>query len=445
MGRLVDLGYVNQMTDADSIIGNFGGAPKQMTIADFRNHLNDNDAEVLNDLAFYIDVNKASTLGSTRVDVGGNMHMRRLWEDSAIPCLMDANGNFCRLNRENCQYTTDGDYILESDGTIKSTYAHGDVMIILPQTYGRVQTITVGNNTWERLWLSLVPLPNGYIIPQQVVGKFKCSISSSKLRSLPGVVPAGSQTINGFFNYAQARSKNHGLANLDFRNHLLFHMMSKYAYRDAQNCKNSTDSNPVWGVGLDGSENSGGWAAQNGIKTGHTLTLGMEDNKIQILDTASNTCHGVNVLGFENPWGQYWEMVQGLCSVGSDVYNWRSNFMPTGTPTAESFANVEHVKLTRATSDNVCGMNIIASQNGQGVYMIPKQSLSGVSYGDYYWYAASGQLWLFGGSSGGGSNCGLADAASDDVWSYSSSDFSARLAFYGDVTEVSPQRFRELA
>ena len=103
MGRLVDLGYVNQMTDADSIIGNFGGAPKQMTIADFRNHLNDNDAEVLNDLAFYIDVNKASALGSTRVDVGGNMHMRQLWEDSAIPCLMDDNGNFCRLNRENCQ------------------------------------------------------------------------------------------------------------------------------------------------------------------------------------------------------------------------------------------------------------------------------------------------------------------------------------------------------
>ena len=38
------------------------------------------------------------------------------------------------------------------------------------------------------------------------------------------------------------------------------------------------------------------------------------------------------------------------------------------------------------------------------------------------------KLWLFGGNSGNGSNCGLACANSADAWSDSSSDISARLA-----------------
>jgi hypothetical protein len=160
-------------------------------------------------------------------------------------------------------------------------------------------------------------------------------------------------------------------------------------------------------------------------------------------DANSNTCHCVNVAGFENPWGQKWEMVQGLCSVGTDVYCWRNNWLPTGTPTAESFTNVEHVKLTRATSA-VTGMNIIESQQGQGVYMIPKQSLSGVSYGDGFWYAASGQLWLFGGPSGNGSYCGLAYADSNSAWAGSSASGSARLAYYGSLNKVSATKMKEL-
>ena len=90
-------------------------------------------------------------------------------------------------------------------------------------------------------------------------------------------------------------------------------------------------------------------------------------------------------------------------------------------------------------------MNIIASENGQGVYMIPKESLSGVGYGDYFWYAESGQLWLFGGASGNGSACGLAYASSDAAWTRASAHSSARLAYYGPLNKVSAARFKELA
>ena len=444
--KLTDKDFVTKMSGTNSIFGNFGGKVGQITLDNFRNALNANDEQVLNNLAFYIDVNKASSLGSTRVDVGGNMNMRSLWENSAISILMDENGNYCELNRNDCRYTSEGDYLLTSDGTIVSEFAHGDFMKIIPVTYGRIQQVTVGATTVLRLWLSLVPLPGGYTIPQLVVGKFKASIVSGKMRSLPGQVPANSQTIRDFWDKAQLRSKNHGLANLDFRNYLLFHMMSKYAYRDCQNCKGA-DGTLIWGVGLDGTESTGSdkFSVQRYIKTGHTLSLGDYDGKAAVLDSNNATVHGVNVAGFENPWGQYWEMIGGLCSVGTDVYHWRSNVMPTGTPTAASFEHIDHVVLQRSTSSGVTHMNMIASEQGQGCYMIQKASADGISYGDNYWYGASGQLWLFGGTSYDGAYCGLAYAFSVYAWTYSHATCSARLAYYGSLNKVSSTQFKALA
>lgn len=444
MKKLTDAPFVSSVAGENSLFGNFGNSFGQIKVEDFVKTLNFNDDLVLNQLAFYIDVNKASSLGSTRVDVGGNMNMREMWENSAVSILMDENGNYCELNPNDCRYTAEGDSLLNSDGTIVSEFAHGDFMKIIPVTYGRVQTVTVGATTVLRLWLSLVPLPGGYTIPQLVVGKFKASLVSGKMRSLPGQVPAGSQTVRGFWEKAQLRSKNHGLANLDFRNYLLFHMMSKYAYRDSQNCK-SSDGTLVWGVGLDGTESKGSdrFADQSAIKTGSTLTLGDNDGNVAVTDNNGDTVHSVSVCGFENPYGQYLEMIGGLCSVGTDVYCWRSNIVPASAPTAETFEKIDHALLTRPTSE-VWGMNIIASENGQGVYMIPKQSLSGVSYGDYFSYADAGQLWTFGGYAASGTGCGLAAAFSNYRWDVAPLVFSARLAFYGGLNKVSSTQFKAL-
>ena len=445
--KVTDKPLVSQMSDTDSVLGVFGGKMSRMSIPDFRSHLNDNDNQVLNDLAFYIDVNSASASGSTRVDVGGNMHMRAIWEAAHVDILMDKNGNYCELNPNDCRYTADGEAVVDiGTNAILDKWKNCDMMKIIPLTYGHIQTVQIGASTLHRLWLSLVPLPNGYIIPQQVVGKFKAGNVSGAMRSLPNMTPDNSKTINAFWDCAQTRSKSHGLANLDFCNALLFYMMSKYGYRDSQNCKGG-DGTLVWGVGLDGTESTGSnkFSDQRDIKTGHTLSLGKHDGKVAVADNNGTTVHGVNVNGFENPWGQYWEMVQGICSVGSDVYHWRSNVMPTGTPTAASFDHIDHVVLQRATSDGATMMNIIASEQGQGCYMIPKASAEGISYGDYYWYDSAGQLWLFGGSSFYGAKGGLAAAYSNDAWSRSNWHVSARLAYYGDINKVSSARLAELA
>ena len=81
-------------------------------------------------------------------------------------------------------------------------------------------------------------------------------------------------------------------------------------------------------------------------------------------------------------------------------------------------------------------MNVVTDKKNQGFYMIPKASGSGLNYNDYFWYNASGQLWLFGGYSIFGSLCGLAVAGSDGAWSNSWTGVSARLAFYGTIKEV---------
>ena len=444
MGKLKDKAAVTQMTDADYILGVFGGATGKMSIDNFRRHINDDDKQVLNDLAFYLDINTAHPTTPEKVTVGGNLHMVDALFSQRQNVLMNANGEYIKLNRNDSRYTADGEAIVDiSTNTILSKWAHCDLMMILPEYYGRVLTVTTGSNSKDLLYLSPLPLPNGFVIPRQVVGICKATNVSSVMRSLPGYVSDNNKTINTFWNMAQSRSKNHGLANLDFRNWLLWYMMGTYGYRDSQGCK-TADGTLVWGVGLDGTENTSGstasgWDRQNGIKHGQTLSLGIYDGKVAVTDSAGGIAHSVNVAGFCDPWGQRWEMVQGLCSMtnSNDVYCWRHNWLPTGTPTAATFANVDCVKLTRKTTEGLGVMNIVTDKQNQGVYMIPKASGSNLVYNDHYWYSASGRLWFFGGSSDHGSSCGLAYSHSDCGWSASNSGISARLAYYGNIKEVS--------
>ena len=62
MGKLKDKAAVTQMTDADYILGVFGGATGKMSIDNFRRHINDDDKQVLNDLSFYLDINSADSI-----------------------------------------------------------------------------------------------------------------------------------------------------------------------------------------------------------------------------------------------------------------------------------------------------------------------------------------------------------------------------------------------
>lgn len=449
MARFIgDKKPVTSMTDEDRIAGVFGGTFTTAKISDFIKHIKGEDELLLQQIAWYLEVNVASNKGAKYVNYGGNMHMRAVYESLRKDVLMDKNGNYCVINPNDARYTEDGEAIINLDtGVILDKWKNCDIMGIIPERYEYVQSVTVAGVTKHRLWISPLPIPNGTKKERMVVGKFKASLVDDAMRSLPGQVPASTKTINAFWDTAQVRSKNHGLANLDFRTYLLEYMMSKYGQRDSQNCV-TEDGTLVWGCGLDGTEstNSDKFAAQKTIKTGHTLSLGLNDGKVAVADNFGVTCHGVNVNGFENPWGQYWEMVQGLCSVGADVYCWDSNWLPTDTPASSSFVNVNHVRLKRHTTEaNIFyKFNILSDGDKQGLYPVPMEAAAGIDYGDHYWYASNGQLWLWGGSSFHGAQCGLAASGSGDGWSDSHARVSARLAYYGDITKVSSRKLAEL-
>lgn len=446
--KLSDKIPVTSMTDEDRIAGLFGGKLTTTRISDFVNHIKGGDELLLQQIAWYYEPNVAAKSASA-INIGGNLHMFAIFESLVEQTLMDKNGNYCLLNPDDARYTEDGEAVVDSStGEILSKWAHCDFMNILPEHYVYVQIVNVAGVSRERIWVSPMPIPNGVKREKMVVARFKASVVDNVMRSLPNKVPANIKTINAFWDCAQARSKDHGLANHGFRTFLLEYMFCKYGQRDSQNCT-TADGTLVWGVGLDGSESTGldKFDAQRSIVTGHTLSLGRNDGKIAVADANGTTVHGVNVLGFENPWGQYWEMVQGLCSVGNDVYCWNSNWLPTGTPNAASFAKVDHVTLKRHTDEtNIkCKFNVVTSADKQGLYPVPASYDSALNYGDYYWYANNGQLWVWGGGSGFGAGCGLACSTSGDVWSVSDAIFSARLAFYGSPKKVSSKQLAVLA
>lgn len=442
---------VETMKSSDSVMIEQGGGIRRITLQKLMKAAGSTNAN-LESYAFYMDVNIQSSKGSNRIDVGGSDMMRQLWLSDFKAGLMDKDGHVALLNDNDFRYTADGVKVLDitRDATNKT------ISYSIAAGFESAQWVGIGPDAWEyadpnvpgRVWHSLLPIPGGRYIGRVVAGMFKINLSGGKAYSKPGVTTLGDgQNVMSFFNYAQAYGKSWGLAGRNkFGKMLLFYMFAKYGWRDAQNCSTS-DGTKVWGVGLDGTETtttSDGWTKflkQRVILTGATLNLGMSDGNSVVWDGDGNVCHSVKVGPWENPWGQEWEDDGHACSVGSTVYVWDGLFMPTGTPTADTFAGVAHYTFQRAAGD--CdGWDVSIDANAQRVVMYPAKA-SGISYGDHYWYNNGGQLWRAGGSSADGSNCGLGCSTSCDVWSYSGSYASARLEFIGKPVVVSTARLKE--
>ena len=449
--RITEFDATTTLNGTDYIMVVAGGTPKRITLDNLRAMMEENQQQFLDENAFYIEENTASSKGAAYCETGGSSLMLQIWLSKICAILMTADGHFTRLNPSDHRYTADGDQVVKN-GAVVDAYKNADWFGMIEGGYWNyLQEVTISGVKHIRHHISLTPLPGGWFTKNIPVGMFKCVIQSGQMRSIPFVVPSGGSNINQFFNYAQARSKNHGLAGEPFRNFLLQYMMAKYGYRDIQNLR-ASDGTVIFGCGLDGTEKSAsstladGFARQKNIKTGACLGLGYNDGKVEVKDADNYTCHSVNVGVWENPYAQYWEMDGHLCSFGNDVYQWDENFLPTGKPTVGSFAAVKHNKLTRlaAEGNSDADITLITTKGAQHMSYVPTKQHTGITYGDHYWYSASGQLWRGGGDSNYGANCGLAVAYSYDVWSVASANISARLDFHGDIQEVTSAELKRL-
>ena len=449
--RITEFDATTTLNGTDYIMVVAGGTPKRITLDNLRAMMEENRQQFLDENAFYIEENTASSKGAAYCETGGSSLMLQIWLSKICAILMTADGHFTRLNPSDHRYTADGDQVVKN-GAVVDAYKNADWFGMIEGGYWNyLQEVTISGVKHIRHHISLTPLPGGWFTKNIPVGMFKCVIQSGQMRSIPFVVPSGGSNINQFFNYAQARSKNHGLAGEPFRNFLLQYMMAKYGYRDIQNLR-ASDGTVIFGCGLDGTEKSAsstladGFARQKNIKTGACLGLGYNDGKVEVKDADNYTCHSVNVGVWENPYAQYWEMDGHLCSVGNDVYQWDENFLPTGKPTVDSFAAVKHNKLTRlaAEGNSDADITLITTKGAQHMSYVPTKQHTGITYGDHYWYSASGQLWIGGGTSSFGASCGLASASSNVAWSDASAGFSARLDFHGDIQEVTSAELKRL-
>lgn len=449
--KITEFDATTTLNGTDYIMVVAGGTPKRITLDNLRAMMEENQQQFLDENAFYIEENTASSKGAAYCETGGNSLMLQIWLSKICAILMTADGHFTRLNPRDHRYTADGDQVVKN-GAVVDAYKNADWFGMIEGGYWNyLQEVTISGVKHIRHHISLTPLPGGWFTKNIPVGMFKCVIQSGQMRSIPFVVPSGGSNINQFFNYAQARSKNHGLAGEPFRNFLLQYMMAKYGYRDIQNLR-ASDGTVIFGCGLDGTEKSAsstlvdGFTRQKNIKTGACLGLGYNDGKVEVNDADNYTCHSVNVGVWENPYAQYWEMDGHLCSVGNDVYQWDENFLPTGKPTVDSFAAVKHNKLTRlaAEGNSDADITLITTKGAQQMSYVPTKQHTGITYGDHYWYSASGQLWRGGGNSSNGAVCGLASATSSNAWSSANASISARLDFHGDIQEVTSAELKRL-
>lgn len=450
--KLSDIATVTEFTDSDYVTMIVGGVPRKVPISALLAQMNLNESMYLQTHAFSIDVNTASAKGSNYVDVGGNSDALSSWYGQCISVLMDANGNYLPLSKLDNRYTENGTQVVDDAGNIVSAFVKSDFMGITPDTYIYVQTLASGK---QLLWISGDYIPGGTHIPAQAVGMFKATTVNDALRSIPNSDVRGGVPIYSYHQRALNRSNNHGLAGGWFRNFLMLYMMGRYGQRSCQDAT-LADGTPIWGVGLDGSENTSGsttdgWGRQNAIVCGATLSLGTTDGKSAVTDGVGGTCHKVKLLCWEDTWGHCWEFDGHRAHIGTKLYEWDSNWLPSMSstyPTETSFVNVNHREFVMAGGSGSGNKRMLNANMGNYWFdAVPSENdLAGVGYNDYFWYDGSTgrNVLLWGGDSGVGSKCGLGCAGAYSGWSAAGSSLSARLDYHGELTKVTENKFLAL-
>lgn len=201
---------VTSILRSNTVLVEVGGSVRRITVENFMNAINNGDEQMLRQVAWGIPI-KQSTQSSTNYGVIGNT---AAWTEYKLYCgryLVTNDGRAAKMSPTNSAVFADGTAVDETKG---------HVMWIGPRLYYRVQTDSVSGV--PVLWLSMLPIGGEFIGGANggmynCIGAYKGSMSGSALVSRSGVAPAGSKTINAFWNAAQVNGKEWGLTDYDQR------------------------------------------------------------------------------------------------------------------------------------------------------------------------------------------------------------------------------------
>lgn len=262
-------------------------------------------------------------------------------------------------------------------------------------------------------------LPTGKkTFPKKYIGMFKAFNQSGKLKSQPGRIPTGQQTIATFQQQAKAGADGYGLWN----------------YTDW--CKENA-LHLAWFANTNYEDNVGEGIISNynnvrNIVTGFTLPLAgkYQCGTKPTVDSQGNYVQRLNFFGIEGLGEQIWEFVIGFRHNGSGTaYIWDDNVWGESYPADRTLT----LPVTSANQSYI--KTIIA---GQHFDLLPRatggSSVTGMC--DGHRISANGRLLIVGGRAADGSLCGLSASAADNGFSVSYANIGARLAFYGEPEEV---------
>ncbi|MCM1222517.1 MAG: hypothetical protein NC548_49415 [Lachnospiraceae bacterium] len=411
------------------------GSIRRITLDNLMNVINSGDEMLLRQVAWGVPLKQNQS--SQAWGVIGTLGMRAEYESKCGRYLVTGKGLAAKLSPTNSAVYADGTTLDETKGNI---------MFIGPRLYYVVKQDAASGIDY--LWLSQLPIGGHYISNCNndeyiCIGAYKSSMSGSTLVSRSGVTPAGSKTIEAFWNAAQVNGKDWGLTNYDHQRYMMMLGLGHYGNPNIQ----SSLGNGVCGDG--GWKDVWGEAAK--LLVGATKSLGDALAKIDIapIVNGSNTTTNssrVSLFGIEDPYGWQWEMIQGVycgnsanaSQTGQEIFIYEGNRMPTSAELTTNPSG-KYRQLARRT--------VTAKSEGYVKTMILGEyfdifgtAIGGgaTSYwGDYEYINNTGQLVLWGGNANFGSACGLGSAYSRDAFSSSASGCGSRLAYYGALTFMS--------
>lgn len=405
---------VKSLVGSNGIFVEIGGSVRRISLDDFQEAINEDKGELLQSIAWGVPIKQALQT-SPAWGTEGNVAMWNQFKAQIGRYGLSLDGTkAAKLNAS--------DSTKYADGTALDT-SKVNVMVHAPRLYFHVAE--TGDAGIPHLWMSEYPI-GGHYIPEMWLGAYMGNVKDGKLRSIPGVTPTGNQSIQTFWNQAQALGKDYGL--IDYDHVRLLNMLNLSNYGNANSQENV-------GYGCCGDGNT--WGKTNSLLTGATASLGDACGKIDISATAGNSKSSrVSLFGVEDFWGWYLQMVQNVffgsganaAQTGTECFIYEGNRMPSNSELTTHPVG-EYRQIRRLTSEGWLSSLLI----GEYFDLIPS-ILGGDSnshWCDYSWANSTGQLLLWGGPARDGTYCGSSRSNSDHGWTNADASIGSRLAYYG--------------
>ena len=355
------------------------------------------------------------------ITMSGDVQSWLIYRSKLGRYIVSNDGKARKLNKENSD-------LLEDETSYDITSGH--IMTRFPNLY--FTCVTKSNIV--TITLSEKPFANCKAFGEQWIGSYLGNVlSDGTLVSRSGLNPTRSMTINSFWEAAQKNGSNWGLSDYRQRQMMMVIYLCEFLDANSQLCLC---------YGMNGNDNNWVPVVYNAI-TGKTNILGDRCGYVFFLESGQRVnlaCH-VSLFGIEDPYGWFWEFIQGVYfgssnnsgQTSTDVYIYEGNRMPTSDELITQPTGLFR-KITRVTSSGWI-KNLMWGEN-MDILPAVLGGDSATGHGDYSWTLNTDQVLTFGGHARHGANCGLACSDLGLAWQSWYSNIGARLAYYGVVDIV---------